>query len=82
MQALLLSFTSLLIIAVLLLVTLQTLSRLREAVRIITFKKNQLAHCLGSASCVYFHNPFSFCSTTPPYKSTETGRQSCISLFS
>lgn len=76
-----LSFTSLLILAVLLLVTLQNMSCLWEAVGIITFKKNQLAHCLGSASCVYFHNPFSFCSPTPPYKSTETGRQSCISPF-
>lgn len=53
-----------------------------EKLRIITFKQNQLAHCLGSASCVYFHNPFSFCSVAPPYKSAQAGRARCISPFS
>lgn len=63
----------------LLLATLQTC--LQEAVRIITFKKNQLAHCLGSASCVYFHNPFSFCSATPPYKRRERKAELYFTIF-
>lgn len=70
-QVWLLSFTRLIVLTALLLVTVQILSSLHEAQMIITFKKNQLAYCLGSASCVYFHNPFSFCSTAPPYKSKE-----------